>query len=177
MINVTISEYSKKFSIKKVCFSNSFGPFRITYQDKNGVPILERLDEESFQRNVYSTVIFVGAEYRKVAYRNYIKDSENQRLTLEDYKLVGDEFILINKIVTELHDPNNPYEFKQSCYDGKGNLHYVSMDIEGESKRFDSEGREIDDSLGIKGLETIEYVESQYLEEAIKNSSNLNSNR
>ncbi|MCU4437665.1 hypothetical protein KTH93_19620 [Acinetobacter bereziniae] len=177
MIQVTISEYSKKFSVKKVCFSDSFGIFRIMYQDKNGIPILERLEEEASLRSVYSTVIFVGSEYRKVAFRNHIRDSENQRLTLEDYKLVGEEFILINKIVTELHDPNNPYEFKQSCYDGKGNLHYVSMDIEGESKRYDSEGREIDDSLGIKGLETIEYVESRYLEEVIKNSSNINFNR
>lgn len=170
MINVTINEFSKEFSIKKVCFADSFGQFRITYQDRNGVPILERLDEDSSQRSVYSTVIFVSAEYRKVAYRNYIQDSENQRLTLEDYKLVGDEFILINKSVTELCDPNNPYEFKQSCYDGKGNLHYVSMDSEGESKRYDSEGREIDDSFSLKGFETIEHVESQYLEEAIKNS-------
>lgn len=178
MINVAISEYSKKFSVKKVCFSDSFGIFRITYQDKNGIPILERLEEESFKRNVYSTVILVGAEYRKVAYRNYIRDSENQRLTLEDYKLVDDEFILINKSVTELRDPDNPYEFKLSCYDGKGNLHYVSIDSESESKRYDAEGREIDESsFSLKGFETIDHVESHYLEEAIKKSSNINFNR
>ncbi|WP_151714135.1 hypothetical protein [Acinetobacter bereziniae] len=177
MIKVAISDYSKKFSVKKVCFSDSFGIFRITYQDKNGIPILERLEESSSLRSVYSTVILVGIEYKKIAYRNYIRDSENQRLTLEDYKLVGDEFILINKSVTELRDPENPYEFKQSCYDGKGNLHYVSMDSEGESKQYDAEGREIDElSFSLKGFETIDHVESQYLEETIKNSSNLNSN-
>ncbi|ATZ64714.1 hypothetical protein [Acinetobacter bereziniae] len=178
MIQVTISEFSKEFSIKKVCFTDIIGQFRITYQDKNGVPILERLDENPSQRNVYSTVILVGAEYKKVAYRNYIRDSENQRLTLEDYKLVDDEFILINKSVTELRDPDNPYEFKQSCYDGKGNLHYVSIDSESESKRYDAEGREIDESsFSFKGFETIDHVESHYLEEAIKKSSNINFNR
>ncbi|MDN5638407.1 MAG: hypothetical protein L0G48_09685 [Staphylococcus equorum] len=170
MIKVTISEYSKKFSIKKICFTDSHGWFRTTYQDKNGLPILERLDE-SFKGSVYTTAILVGVDYKMVAYRKHIRDSENQRLTLEDYKLVGDEFILINKSVTELCDPNNPYDFKQSCYDGKGNLHYISMDSEGESKRYDSEGREIDDSsFSLKGFETIDHVESQYIEEAIKNS-------
>lgn len=166
MIEVRIDELIHKgHLIKKIIFSSTSGSsFRVAYQDKSGIPLLERLDE-TFRDEVNTTAILVGVEYKMVAFRKTIRNIEKQHLVLEDYKLVGDKFILINKSISEPLYPEDPYsQHKRSVYDGKGKLHYMMIG----STEYDAEGNERNEDAPLENFETIDDVEMQYLDEAVQ---------
>lgn len=160
---------------KTICFTDSLGGcFRIAYFDKNGVPVLEKWDEVHLDKSrIQSTSILVGADYELVAYRTYLWDSQNKPLGSEDYKLVEDEFQLINRCVIEIYSPNDPITRKEIWYDSNNNPRYMWIEEKGNYKFYTPDGQEIDDeSFGeflaenLKDFETIDDIVQQILKAA-----------
>lgn len=174
MIKATIMEPSKS-RLKTICFTDSTGGcFRIAYFDKDGVPVLERLDEVHLDKSrIQSTSILAGADYELVAYRTYLWDSQNKPIATEDYKLVDNEFQLINRCVTEIYSPNDPITRKEIWYDSNNNPRYMWVEEEGDYKFYTPDGQEIDgESYGaylaekLKDFETIDDIVQQILKAA-----------
>ncbi|ESK54893.1 hypothetical protein [Acinetobacter tjernbergiae] len=174
MIKATIMEPSRPL-LKTICFTDSLGGcFRIAYFDKNGVPVLERWDEVHLDKSrIQSTSILVGADYKLVAYRTHLWNSQNKPLGSEDYKLVDDEFQLINRCVIEIYSPNDPIRRKDIWYDSNNNPRYMCIEENDNFKIYTPDGQEIDvEGYGVffyenlKDFETIDEIVQQILKAA-----------
>lgn len=177
MIKATIMEPSRG-SLKIISFTDSTGGcFRTAYFDRNNVPVLEQLTELHMDKvGIQSTSLLAGPDYKLVAYRKYLRDLENKPVATEDYKLVDDEFQLINRCVTEIYSPNDPITRKEIWYDPSNNPRYMWVEEEGDYKFYTPDGQEIDgESYGgylaenLKDFETIDDIVQQILKAATEN--------
>ncbi|WP_173910735.1 hypothetical protein [Acinetobacter sp. Marseille-Q1618] len=167
MIEVKISELSYNGEIiKKIIFSSELQfNFRTVYQTLNGVPLLERVCLDSTRNEISTITILVGTDYKVVAFRKIIRDSDDDLIIFEDYKLVNNEFILIHRYINEPLNPSDIYSKRKcSAYDGKGKLHYILIN----SIEYDADGNERSEDTPLENFETIDDIEMQYLDEAVQ---------
>lgn len=181
MIKVEIVEQPNETNpLKKILFINSSGGvFRSAYYDKHGVPVLEELQEYDVNKSgIQSTSILVGADYKLVAYRKYLRsrDIEGGSRSSEEYKLVDGDSKLINRAIYEYLDPNDRLNVKKTMYDAKNDPCYISISKRGEKTKFYCiNGEEVDFMYVDQNLinfENIDDIMLQYLDEAVKRLSN-----
>lgn len=179
MIKAEVIELSNEHPIRTIIFTDSSGGcFRKAHYDKQGVPILEVLFEIHVNKmGVQSQSILVGIDYKLIAFRKYIWNKENRLMATEDYKLVGEEFKLINKHVYDRCDSNNLNVSKYTVFDSQNRPRYIAGGENGIDKFYTPEGEEIEDFAvylyeHLQDIESIEDVSAQYMREAVKRLSN-----
>lgn len=174
MIKAMIMEPSRN-QFKTICFTDSTGGcFRKAFFDKHNVHVLEEITELHMDKvGIQSKSLLVGPDYKLVAYRKYLRDLENKPIATEDYKLVDDEFQLINRCVTETYSPNDPITRKEIWYDSNNNPRYMWIEENDDFKIYTPDGQEIDvEGYGVflaenlKDFETIDDIVQQILKAA-----------
>ncbi|MCH7393767.1 hypothetical protein MMP66_05665 [Acinetobacter dispersus] len=176
MIKAMIMDPSRN-RLKTICFTDSSGGCsRIAYFDKNNVPVLEKITELHMDKvGIQSQSILVGPDYKLVAYKKYLRNSENKVIATEDYKLVDDDFQLINRCVTEIYGPNHSITRKEIWYDPNNNPRYMWVEEDGDYKFYTPEGKEIDGESYVEYLtenhsdfETLDDIEQQILKSVLE---------
>lgn len=174
MIKATIMDPSRN-RLKTICFTDSSGGCsRIAYFDRNNVPVLEKITELHMDKvGIQSQSLLIGPDYKLVAYTKYLRNLENKVIATEDYKLIDDEFQLINRCVTETYDSNYSITRKEFWYDMNHNLRYMWVEEDGDHKFYSPAGIEIDGESyaeyleeNLSDFETIDDILQQILKSA-----------